>query len=360
MASVDETFDPNDLDSIDALLDEAEQEVSEGLGEDALPDEKEQKVDVVDEQIDEPELVADTESVADDEPLIDLDDVVDEPARPSVAEEAPVKRVQDSDPDPDDFLSKRSAAKKQSKNGLSAAEMDAIKKLIIIFGSTLIVLALIAISIGIWGAISASSGLDDETHTMIEDIKAGTERNTLANSSSSKAMQSIEKKMDALSFQIEQLTADITALDKQANASVNSQNNAQAAGAVAVGATQNQPVSNIQQPQAPQAAAAPVNPVIQAPVAASPVITDKLNSIYSKMNRAQKRIDEVNKRVKQLQGQYSKVLHSIKLVEKQMIDQQVKAPKAEDKAKPAAKAPGYQYSAPYGEMYDQANPDSYP
>ncbi|MDX1348353.1 MAG: hypothetical protein R3189_08910 [Thiomicrorhabdus chilensis] len=355
MASVDETFDPNDLDSIDALLDEAEQEVSEGLGEDALPDEKEQKVDVVDEQIDEPELEAETKSVADDEPLIDLDDVVDEPARPSVAEEAPVKRVQDSDPDPDDFLSKRSAAKKQSKNGLSAAEMDAIKKLIIIFGSTLIVLALIAISIGIWGAISASSGLDDETHTMIEDIKAGTERNTLANSSSSKAMQSIEKKMDALSFQIEQLTADITALDK--SASVPSVAGTTNSGNVPGGAN-NTAAPQAQKPVQP--VAAQMAPVVQAPVATNPVITDKLNSIYSKMSRAQKRIDEVNKRVKQLQGQYSKVLHSIKLVEKQMIDQQVKAPKAEDKAKPAAKAPGYQYSAPYGEMYDQANPDSYP
>ncbi|WP_157753509.1 hypothetical protein [Thiomicrorhabdus chilensis] len=355
MASVDETFDPNDLDSIDALLDEAEQEVSEGLGEDALPDEKEQKVDVVDEQIDEPELEAETKSVADDEPLIDLDDVVDEPARPSVAEEAPVKRVQDSDPDPDDFLSKRSAAKKQSKNGLSAAEMDAIKKLIIIFGSTLIVLALIAISIGIWGAISASSGLDDETHTMIEDIKAGTERNTLANSSSSKTMQSIEKKMDALSFQIEQLTADITALDKPA--SVPSVAGTTNSGNVPGGAN-NTAAPQAQKPVQP--VAAQVAPVVQAPVATNPVVTDKLNSIYSKMSRAQKRIDEVNKRVKQLQGQYSKVLHSIKLVEKQMIDQQVKAPKAEDKAKPAAKAPGYQYSAPYGEMYDQANPDSYP
>ncbi|MDG6773388.1 hypothetical protein QCB45_03510 [Thiomicrorhabdus sp. ZW0627] len=338
MASVDETFDPNDLDSIDALLDEAEQEVSENLEEEALLDEEAVRTQDVDVQTVEPESEP---QIAD--PVEEVDRVEQVDNIESVKNSEPAKSL---DSDSEDFLSKRAAAQNQSKNGLSAAEMDAIKKLVIIFGSVIIVLALALIGIGIWGALSASKGLDEETQAILNEIKSGTEQNTLGQVSSSKAMETMEKKLDALSFQMEQITADIAALESKVKVS--------AATPVAIAI----PSDSTKSPEV-KGSSVP-EPVSAGASVASGQLSGKLNSVGYKVTKAQRRIDEVNRRVKKLQGQYATLLHSVKVVEKQILDQQVKAQKEKEVDKKAQEQSGYQYSDPDGAGYGQVQPDTYP
>lgn len=372
MASEDETFDPNDLDSIDALLDEAEMEVSENLGEESVSDEPAEIPDDFDlpelaDEAPEPDMSAavedalpelepepEPESVTEPEPEPTLTEVAQEAVPTSSAGANSASSKSMAEPE-EEFIPKRSQVNKASKNEVSAAEMDAIKKLIIIFGSVLIVLVLTAIGMGVWSAIAASSGLDEETQTMIEDIKAGTEKNTLANSGNTKTMKSVEKKLDALSFQLEQLTADVATLEtavakpeETSSAAIN-------------------PIPGVETPKKSNNAqtAVTVKPAVQVQAtqeAMNPAVLEKLSVVSSKMAKAQKRIDEVNRRVKSIQSQYSKLMHSVKVVEKQMVDQQAKVAKDKKSDKPtqAHEQPRYQYNTPDAFYYDQSNPDSYP
>ncbi|WP_178861235.1 hypothetical protein [Thiomicrorhabdus cannonii] len=376
MASTDETFDPNDLDSIDALLDEAEQDVVAGKDVDTVEDvapatavqELPAETSMIDDELSDLldiEQAAPAAELADNvpPPAAQVKEAADpKPEAKSKPEEAPVAPP----PQEEEYIPRRGKTQNQSKE-ISAAEMDSIKKLIVIFGSTLVVLMLIGIGIGIWAALAGSAGLDEETQTKIEEIKLGTESNTVALSKNAQGMNAVEKKIDALSYQLEQMTADITALAQQAPSS---------------------PVQSVAQPIVPPAVnnghavaphdahaaathqAAPVTQAVLVPAAQTmaPAVVvdaammDKLNSVQMGMVKAQKRIDEVNKRVKQLQEQYGKLLHGVKTVEKQLVGQQVQAQakKEADKEKPESKQPSYQYSAPDPMMYDQANPDSYP
>lgn len=363
MASTDETFDPNDLDSIDALLDEAEQEVVDSMGGETLTDVATDTLDSasVDDQLADlldidmpaaPAPAAQTNAVKPEEQALPQEKP--KPETPLAAEVASAPEAQAQPAmtaEPEEHYVPRSSQTRKPTKEISAAEMDSIKKLIVIFGSTLVVLMLAGIGIGIWAAIAGSAGLDEETRTQIEEIKMGTESNTLALSKSSQGMGEVEKKMDALSYQLEQLTADIAALEQKAL-----QN------AVPVAAVVEAKVPPV---QTQQAVGAVVPPVI-APVApAAPALndmamTEKLNSVHMAMVKAQKRLDEVNKRVKALQDQYGKLLHGVKSVEKQVIGQQVQAKKEAAPEKPQPQANTYQYSAPDPMMYDQANPDSYP
>lgn len=375
MASTDETFDPNDLDSIDALLDEAEQDVVASREEDAVAEdvvsataaqELPAETSMIDDELSE---LLDVEQAA---PAAELADSV-QPAAVQVKgaadpkpeakfkpEEAPVAPPQQEE----EYIPRRGKTQNQSKE-ISAAEMDSIKKLIVIFGSTLVVLMLIGIGIGIWAAVAGSAGLDEETQTKIEEIKLGTESNTVALSKNAQGMSGIEKKIDALSYQLEQMTADITALERQAPSSavqpmvqpaVN--NNGHTVAPHDAHAVDTHQAAPLVQATPVPAAAQTMAPAVVVDAA----MTDKLNSVQMGMVKAQKRIDEVNKRVKQLQEQYGKLLHGVKTVEKQLVGQQVQAQakKTAEKEKTESKQPSYQYSAPDPMMYDQANPDSYP
>lgn len=335
MATVDETFDPNDLDSIDALLDEAEQEAVSGRDEDLLPDVTEPEAESVAEAAPEPK----SEPQVRDEP-VDMsveDDVM--PAQRAKPNSEPARR--EFKEDEEAFTPRRKTSQKQSPNGASVAGMEAIKKLIIMFGSVLIVLTLAAIGTSIWSLSSSGEG-NGEALTMLEDIKAGTEQNTLSQSESQKRLQEFEQKLDALSFQMGQLTADLAAMESRAE-------------------SKNPEVVAVAETAAPVTdAAASVTPVVQ-PVASE--VSHQLGTLQNRVVRAQSRIDEVNRRVKGLQDQHAQVLRSVKLVEKQLLDQQLQA-SVEAKAKEQAKAEQarsvYQYPAPDGDLYDQANPDSYP
>jgi len=369
VASEDETFDPNDLDSIDALLDEAELEVSETSSPDPVPEAD--RIDADEVNLDDMDLTELTDDLADAD-LIEEDSASpeapsDNKAENSVIEEEgsglppPVtEKSKDSksmDDSEKEFVSKRTTSNKASPKEVTVAEMDSIKKLVIIFGSVLIVLVLTAIGMGVWSALAASGGLDEETQTIIEDIQASTVSNTLSNTENTKIMGSVEKKLDALSFQLEQLTTDIATLEDSAKS-------VQSPVVMAISPaldTHGKPVAENHGTN--HTAVAPVIAHSAAPVATDHAVLDKLSVVSSKMVNAQKRIDEVNRRVKDIQSQYGKLMHSVKVVEKQLVDQQAKEAKLEkDNQKPVqgdGRSP-YQYNSSDAMLYDQANPDSYP
>ncbi len=354
MATSDDTFDPNDLDFIDALLVEAElvatvddstEDVSEVVSDDAAAVMDEVPLEADLDDID----VGDTDGLQG--ALDEVDDSIEAPVPPvaakaaTVAEPASENSKVDEAADNDDFLSKRAAAQTKQLPQMAAEDMDSIKKLIIIFSSTLIVLVLTGIGIGIWSALAASSaGVDDETMTLIESLKVNSEQSVVSMSENTKSVELAEKKLDAINFQLEQLVTDLASSTKVAA-----------------------PKSDILDPlglgregvidNGPEAVTHSTKAV---PAQVDPAVLSKITSVNAKMIKAQRRIDEVNSRVKSIQKQYQVLLKSVKMVEKQIVMEQLaKAEKAE-KEKVAKDANPYQYTAPDGMFYDQSVPDSYP
>jgi hypothetical protein len=369
VATSNDTFDPNDLDSIDALLDEAEleatvddstEEVSESVSDDAaavmdeVPLEADlDKTSLEDINIDDIELdgtdVDDTDGLQG--ALNDVDESIEAPVPPvaakaaSVAEPSSEKSKVDEAADNDDFLSKRAAAQTKQLPQMAAEDMDSIKKLIIIFSTTLIVLVLTGIGIGIWSALAASSaGVDDETITLIESLKVNSEQSVVSLSENTKSIELAEKKLDAINFQLEQLVTDLTSSTK-------------------VSAPKSEvldPLGLGREGVIDKSLEAVTHSTAAVPAKADPAVLSKITSVNSKMIRAQRRIDEVNSRVKSIQKQYQVLLKSVKMVEKQIVMEQLaKAEKAE-KEKAAKEANPYQYTAPDGMFYDQSVQDSYP
>ncbi len=358
MATSDYTFDPNDLDSIDALLDEAELEmvmddavegesVEQPVAEGALADDIEAMDEMADFDIDAPDdaldALNDTEAAA-----------VPVPKEPK-ADKANVKEASrtqtDEQTDESDFLSKRAAAQKGQSPKMAVKEMDSIKKLIIIFSSTLIFLVLIAIGIGIWSAMAASSaGMDDETITLIESIKINSERGASSMTESNKSTESLEKKLDALNHQLEQLVVDLAA-SAAAQTEVEKEVPKGAQG-ILDPLDQGKVEQNIKNVEAP-----PVVTVSRE--LSNPAVLKKISDVNVKMITAQRRIDEVNNRVKNIQTQYQVLLQSVKTVEKQLLLEQVSKAESNQEKKPIVDPNPYQYTAPEG-MYDQSVQDSYP
>ena len=237
---------------------------------------------------------------------------------------------------------------------MTAEDMDSIKKLIIIFGSTLIVLILIGIGIGIWSALAAKgSGLDEETQTLIESIQVGTERVAVNVMDSNETIQAIEKKIDALNFQLEELATDLL----EVQSTVPSTKNIELIDPLGL----NKESVN---PEITNPVKAPVSgPAVSPNSQSDPEAFKLANSMNKKMISAQRRIDEVNRRAKDIQSQYKALLHSVKSLEKQMVLQQTavaeKALKDQESKKTTDSDP-YQYSAPDSMFYDQSVTDSYP
>ncbi len=373
MATSDDTFDPNDLDSIDALLDEAEL--------DAVIDAPEDSSEAAVSVDDEPEQPAGTEVDDTDGLLDELDDVAGSASVP-IPQDVPVQAqryepevVAVSPPlsgrakadvvdDTDGFVSKRAAAQSNQKSQLAAGDMDSIKKLIIIFSSTLIVLALTGIGIGVWSALAASSaGIDEETITMIESIQVNSELGANTLSTTNKSVQSVEKKLDAINFQLEQLAADLAA----ASVAKAEQPKHEIIDPLGLGVP-----GVVDKGHGPvvggHAASTPVPPVevrhapaLPASLAVTdPAILQKITTVNSKMIKAQRRIDEVNSRVKSIQTQYQALLQSVKTVEKQVIMEQLEKAEKAEKDKATSDSNRYQYTSPDGMFYDQSVKDSYP
>ncbi len=364
MATSDDAFDPNDLDSIDALLDEAELEAAVDDSADNLTE----------------DVPVDAASVIDEAPLEDgLDDAdglldaldeaegsMDSPpvSKTESSTEPYVERASVDDiADKDDILSKRATAQTKQHPQMAAKDMDSIKKLIIIFSSTLIVLVLTGIGIGVWSALAASSaGVDDETITLIESIKVNSEQGVASLSENTKSVQLLEKKLDALNFQLEQLVTDLaTAVSTKVATPKTEILDPLGLGRSSVVANDPGTISKMTNAATTPGADTHVATVISTQV--DPAVLLKVTAVNAKMIKAQRRIDEVNSRVKSIQKQYQVLLKSVKMVEKQIVLEQLAEVEKVEKAKKekAVKdANPYQYTAPDGMFYDQSVKDSYP
>ncbi|VAW46773.1 Fibronectin-binding protein [hydrothermal vent metagenome] len=347
MAAPDETIDPNDLDSIDALLDEAELEVPK---EQEVTSDSEQ--DAIDTLLNEAEL-AETPVQKEQSPQSNEPENTQEILQNDTPEAVP--DLEKNQPKMQKTVTEEAIPQpviKQStlNTEMTAKDMDAIKKLIIIFGATLIVLMLIGIGIGIWSALAAQgSALDEETQTLIESVQVNTERVATNVMDSNETVKAIEKKLDALNFQLEQLATDLLEGSFPASTQAPSQLDP-------LGLNTHE---DIQEKKT-------VHPVKTVPVTTNQAIqpdseTHKLTaSMNKKIISTQRRIDEVNRRVKDIQAKHKTVLLSIKSLEKQMILQQKRMVfKAKESQKKQESNP-YQYSAPDGSYYDQSVGDTYP
>ena len=376
MASTDETFDPNDLESIDALLDEAELEaVSDDLDDDlpvqdppveelsvddmAAESYAEESIPETDDLLDSlDDLVADAEpemrAEAEAEVLDVSEPMVQEPTKKEVDSKTALKPEAEAVSDTDEFLAKRATAQAAQNTNMAAEDMDSIKKLIIIFGSVLSVLVITGIGIGVWGALSASSaGMSEETQSLIESIKVTSEKNGSVVESAEKTAQSVEKKLDAINFQLEQLATDMAKLDSSAvkqeeiidPLGLNSHKSDNGHAKTDSHAATNTKAATHSMP---------------AMSAENPELMKKMDSVNSKLIKAQRRIDEVNGRVKKIQNQYQALVHSVKTVEKQVLLEQAAEAEKAALAKEAGNKNRYQYSSPDGGFYDQSVSDSYP
>ncbi len=355
MATSDETIDPNDLDSIDALLDEAELDVVEKNDTSTSEAEK----DAIDSLLDDVKSDSETLPLSEpekEEPLFSEQEEtpVEEPVQKSVSE------VEKKQPDVKKTVSdheKPSLKKAPLKTEMTVEEMDSIKKLIIIFGAVLTVLALIGIGIGVWSALAAkSSALDEETLTLIESIQVNTERVAVNAENSNQSIKTLEKKLDALNFQLEGVTTDL--LEAQSTAPSDQKK------AIIDPLGLNESSTHIVSTAKPTPVEVNTDAKLVQQVALADSESLKLaTSVNKKMISAQRRIDEVNRRVKDIQSKHKALLLSIKSLEKQMLLQQKKLASKERVAtelKQKQTHNPYQYSAPDDSYYDQSVGDSYP
>ena len=406
MAQPDNTIDPNDLDSIDALLDEAELEPEDLKSQDEAA-EVEEVDETVSEQADEnPEPQPDEagsgfdleefqqpDQTPDQDEDLDLERMLDEPiaAAPppaSVQDDFPSRMNQQAqeDDDFDDFLARR-AQNTKNGNELTVAEMDSLKSMIIGFGSTLIVLALIAIGVATWGALGANSS-DLPSAETFEEMIGEAELGRTTSQANETLLKDLNRKLDALSFQIEQVNGDVVALSGGKlpaaasetlnplglNAPVNGHSN----GNNNVAPTNAVPAASVTPPQnamTSQNTQVTNQPVTQAPASVNvdmSKLEGKVDEVSRNLALAQRRVVEINNRVKSLQQQYSTVLQSVKQVEKNILEEKLAEQKAaaeqkaeqeaklEEEKKAESKPAAYQYRAPGALNYESGNRNSYP
>ncbi|BBN60010.1 hypothetical protein [Hydrogenovibrio marinus] len=350
MAQVNNTVDPNDLDSIDALLDEAE---LESVAEEPKPEQEASATPAVEggelpDAEDVPEDWA-VEETAEEDPTAGLLDELDgdldvsgiqaeetvapapepvlepeapvEPPEPAPVSEPPqvdtLSAIQGKDAPnamehkAEDILEKRAQAAQAQKanNAIKGPDMDAIKKLIITFSSIIIFLVVVTIGVGIWAALSSGNDLSKETMDKINGIEANSMQSLMHTNASEKTLKTLDKKLDAISFQLEQLNGDIAKIE------------------TGTGSLQKTADTKDSHEKA-QAAVKPAEPAAtaQEPKVA-PELAAKLDRVGAQMTSAQRRIYEINQRVKKLQSDYKLLLKSIKSVEKQLVSEKVeKAP----------------------------------
>ena len=262
----------------------------------------------------------------------------------------PAQQAEAPQVDPEEILAQRKKKQANSTpadtaNNLSVNEMEAIKKLIIIFSSVLIVIGLTTIGLSTWAAISASHKLDEETKQTLEDIKTASNESATGALEVKKEIKGLHKKLDALSFQLEQLNGDLgSMMDGLSKVEANAQqphavHEAEAAHGV------------------PHSAVAPEGTSEQPVIAKmDPDLMKKMREVNRNVIKVQKRILEINRRIKLLQAESRGLVKEVKQVQKTVLQQKVEK-KKEKKSKKAAVSteeklpkvnaiPDYIYQAP--------------
>lgn len=322
--------DSSDLSSIDSLLDEAELEGS-----------IEEETVIVDE------LAADSlqDNKTEEKPVTKLDEKVElESTSTPLASQKKQDRVI-TDDKTDEILKKRSVVRKdQLKNQSSAGETKKMKKLIIIFSSVIIVLLLIILISSIWLSL-LPSGLDEKSLVKIANIETSIKETELDAKSSSIALKEIDKKLNALSFQVNQMDIDLLELSSLKKT--------------------HKPLLNLTADSKVDKKETSKVDKSKLSSNANLKITNKIDKVSSQMTIAQRRIYEVNNRIKSFQTQYKVLLRSIKNIEKQMLQKELKAAKERHRVQKELKNKNiakenksrYQYTDPGG-MFE-ANQEYY-
>lgn len=351
MAEANTTIDPNDLDSIDALLDEAEFDLDEGAAsEESLPDiEDDPAPSTAEDQLGDIDFDMDDQTTPQDNDLNDMLGLDDEPEPSSAMDTAPqsmpspnsANKQSLNDNDADDFISRRAKASEQTDE-LTVEEMDSIKKMVMGFGIGLSLLLIVAIVLAAMAAFS--SGDNEVLEQQVTELKEETEIARVGVQSNEKLMRDLNRKVDALSFQVEQLSGDILAKNQSGQV-------VERGGVAPVAA-------------APIAAASP-----QVVAQISEGLETKVDSISRSLALAQRRIVEINNRVTSLQQQQGNVLKSVKDIEKNMLEKQLEQTKQETaveeetpvEQQPSTNKPAnYRYQAPSGLMYQPSRSGVYP
>ncbi|MBD3822367.1 MAG: hypothetical protein IE914_08945, partial [Thiotrichales bacterium] len=239
MAQINNTVDPNDLDSIDALLDEAELEsvveepkaepeapVTSAVEGGDLPDAEEVPEDwAVDETTEEDPTAGLLDELDEDIGASGIQAEETATPEPEPAPEQPpvdtLSAIQGKDASSamehkaEDILEKRAQAAQAQKanNAIKGPDMDAIKKLIITFSSIIIFLVVVTIGVGIWAALSSGNELSKDTMDKINGIEANSMQSLMHTNESEKTLKTLDKKLDAISFQLEQLNGDIAKIE---------------------------------------------------------------------------------------------------------------------------------------------------
>lgn len=430
MANPDDIIDPNDLDSIDALLDEAGWSVDEDLDapesaepleenatsnevvaeedsvEEALVDEfdldsiqaeadiasdviqedvAEELADAIEEATEAP--MVETDNAQSDTSLPDVETLTEEqetstgllddamaaapvaPVQSAVAEE---KKIQASPSTDEDELEKRLMERQKNQtpknDELTVEQMDTLKKLIIIFGSISIVLLLTGIGLTTWAALSASSaGISEENQTLFESIKVNSDLNSELSRANNEVMSGLEKKIDAINFQIEQLAVDLADASKKAEVAqvpVHATNVGHDAHGTQVVidplglSTHKTDVKHAAPAVVP--VAAPVVPA-QVDVKVNAEITKTMSSMNYKLIKAQKNIDDLMTRLKAVQAEQKKLLESVKTVEKEVLTEKAEKLRAQKAVEQKTHDQQNRYQYQSGDVFhDQGSHDSYP
>lgn len=351
-----ENIGSNDLSSIDALLDEAELEnLADDQGSDFVAEESAFSENESSDLDEAEELFENTE-----EPVSELEERKD--LESSFEPEASSEMDDSSSMDAEQLLEQRANSRReQQPNQVNTVEnMNEVKSLVAIFGSIIIFLALAAVGVSLWGALS-SGGIDEETLNKFDNIELAVTGSLLNSNETSKTLKELEKKLDGLSFQIKQLDDDLLAsVDKRKVVAIVDKTKIEKAKVDKKVTTKDKSKEAKSKKQELKLKAEKVAKTSTISNLNSSEMVLKIDKVSAKMSNAQRRIYEINKRVKSLQSQYKRILKSVKNVERHTFKDKLKKAKEKSKSKDNEKvvdkntAKGdspegeYQYTSPGG------------
>ncbi len=295
----EKAIDPNDLDSIDALLDEAVVDGPEVTIDPGNVDDIDSLLDEATFDAPESEITKSNDNAAEQVVVEDIETDAKNLVTPVVPVVKDIKN-EARNKTADKVLKKRTQDKKNKlQNGPSEAEVTEIKKLIIIFGSIITALVFIAVIIGVWAALSSGS-LDENTTEQFNTIETEVTESLLQTKASADIINNLEKKIDGLSYKIKQIDTEILKMLSLFDTEKSVLNLTD--------------TKQVNEKKSTPAKTLNIN---------NNEMSKKIDTLSSRVLSTQRRVNEMNKRTKALQSQNKNLLKNIKNLEKQMLQQQL-------------------------------------
>jgi predicted transcriptional regulator len=294
-----------DLDSLDQLLEDAE--LMQGLSDPSRP--APQAAAMSERASAAPPVTDQPKVTSAPEPAPTLAPKMDEP-KPRAATERPTKSAQDK---------KKATDSKQ--DAWTEQEMDGIKKLVIIFGSTILVLSLAAVGIAVGGLFKASK-TDPEVITALEETKIGVEETYKIAENNNREIKELAQRMTEIITQLSDTEAvmnDIKAINEE---------QLQAASAPAVSMSAKKAALAAANASAGESTTADTTPAKPAPMPAPTQmmtasgndpqvmgLSADMKDIKRRLASTQKALDNLQKQSTGLQQQSQQLVEMVKSVE---------------------------------------------